>query len=35
MIVVGGASVTVTQRSGKAPKPPEGVVVQEPQKEKQ
>ena len=35
MIVVGGASVTVTQRSGKAPKPPVGVVVQEPQKEKQ
>ena len=35
MIVVGGASVTVTQRSGRAPKPPVGVVVQEPQKEKQ
>ena len=32
MIVVGGASVTVTQRSGKAPKPPVGVVVQETQK---
>ena len=34
MIVVGGANVTVTQRSGKAPKPPVGVVVQETQKEK-
>ena len=30
MVVVNGATVTVTQRSGKAPKPPVGVTVQEP-----
>ncbi len=32
MIVVGGVSVTVTQRSGKAPRAPVGVVVQEQKK---
>jgi hypothetical protein len=32
MVIVGGATVTVTQRSGRAPKAPAGVVVQEPQK---
>jgi hypothetical protein len=35
MVIVGGGTVTVTQRSGKAPKPPVGVTVQEAQKDKQ
>jgi hypothetical protein len=34
MLTVGSATVTVTQRSGKAPKPPVGIVVQEAERDR-